>query len=594
MQNLAQLPSRKQYSIFLLLCCALIALIAISGVINGSFGHIGRDSDDGMRLVQIRDFLGGQNWFDSIQYRMGSVSGTEMHWSRLIDLPIIILIKFFDIFLPYAQAEALAISVWPPITSIFVMIGMFAGGRHLGGPKAAWFAAFVTAVFVVLNFRFQPGAIDHHNIQIGLLCISIGYALDPETRVKSFVICAFTLALSFMIGIEVYIFSAVICLFIAVLWAVKGAECQKAIIAFGLTLAITTLIGFFALIARQQYQTIQCDAFSFPAMIGLALGGAGLAINAAFLSQKSFQFRVAALILLGVISALILLRIAPECTSNPLSVLPADVKLLWLDQIKEARTIFTADDAWYFLVPKLIGGAIVSLIIVGLKIKNREKVLQFGLLAVLLLVAIFMTIYQIRFFPFAQFFAVFGFSVWIADLLLLKDSNGNRSVAYLGALGLALPFVWALPDVFFGPPIPDETNAPQDCYSDVAMDYLKTLPTGRISATENGGYRILSETDHSALTGNYHRNIHGISQTIKIFTGSADDAKAVLEKEKIDYLYFCSVTQESNVLRDHNPNGLMADLFKDNIPDYLTLLQSLQDQTVKIYAFTPNRTDRAE
>ena len=43
------------------------------------------DTDDVVRLQQIRDWLGGQAFGDLAQHRLG-LGGVEMHWSRLPDL----------------------------------------------------------------------------------------------------------------------------------------------------------------------------------------------------------------------------------------------------------------------------------------------------------------------------------------------------------------------------------------------------------------------------------------------------------------------------------------------------------------------------
>ena len=45
------------------------------------------DTDDAMRLTEVRDFLAGQNWFDLVQHRLNTPYGGLIHWSRLIDLP---------------------------------------------------------------------------------------------------------------------------------------------------------------------------------------------------------------------------------------------------------------------------------------------------------------------------------------------------------------------------------------------------------------------------------------------------------------------------------------------------------------------------
>ena len=56
------------------------------------------------------------------------------------------------------------------------------------------------------------------------------------------------------------------------------------------------------------------------------------------------------------------------------------------------------------------------------------------------------------------------------------------------------------------------------CYSADVMDALNTLSVGLVAATSNGGAPILQFTPHRALSGNYHRNIAGISAQIKIAT----------------------------------------------------------------------------
>jgi len=46
------------------------------------------DTDDNMRIMQVRALLHGQGWFDLRQYRMNPPWGANIHWSRLVDLPI--------------------------------------------------------------------------------------------------------------------------------------------------------------------------------------------------------------------------------------------------------------------------------------------------------------------------------------------------------------------------------------------------------------------------------------------------------------------------------------------------------------------------
>src|SRR5215213_309454 len=46
------------------------------------------DTDDNMRMMQVRALLSGQDWYDLRQYRLDPPGGADIHWSRLVDLPI--------------------------------------------------------------------------------------------------------------------------------------------------------------------------------------------------------------------------------------------------------------------------------------------------------------------------------------------------------------------------------------------------------------------------------------------------------------------------------------------------------------------------
>src|SRR3954452_14790108 len=79
-------PLRMRVSIVpLAIVAALVAgaLIKASAVLDvwrtGSF----IDTDDAMRLVQVRDLLAGQSWFDLTATRLDP-PGTLMHWSRVV------------------------------------------------------------------------------------------------------------------------------------------------------------------------------------------------------------------------------------------------------------------------------------------------------------------------------------------------------------------------------------------------------------------------------------------------------------------------------------------------------------------------------
>ena len=63
------------------------------------------DTDDNMRMMQVRALLAGQDWFDLRQYRLNPPIGANIHWSRLVDLPLAGLILLLRPFVGGAEAE---------------------------------------------------------------------------------------------------------------------------------------------------------------------------------------------------------------------------------------------------------------------------------------------------------------------------------------------------------------------------------------------------------------------------------------------------------------------------------------------------------
>ena len=61
----------------------LVLLASASRLIEWRFP----DPDDILRLVQVRDLLAGQGWFDLDQHRIDPLRNVPMHWSRLAGCP---------------------------------------------------------------------------------------------------------------------------------------------------------------------------------------------------------------------------------------------------------------------------------------------------------------------------------------------------------------------------------------------------------------------------------------------------------------------------------------------------------------------------
>ncbi|HLP70658.1 MAG TPA: hypothetical protein VK181_24390, partial [Rhizobium sp.] len=188
---------------FSLLFYAVVTVSALAFLnLPGAQDYVGTDNDDVMRLVVVRDLLAGQGWFDNMQHRLGLEAGTSMHWSRLIDLPIAVLITFFRAVLPETAAEAAALLVWPLSLTVPLLATMGLAGRRIGGPQVMQIAFAMTTILVVTSNRFLPGAIDHHNVQFVLVAAMAAMLVDADFKPWSFAVAGAAAALAIAIGAE--------------------------------------------------------------------------------------------------------------------------------------------------------------------------------------------------------------------------------------------------------------------------------------------------------------------------------------------------------------------------------------------------------
>lgn len=581
---------------------AIIAAIIIRSILLGRFGQIGIDGDDVMRLVQIRDYLGGQSWFNTDQLRLGAAGGTDMHWSRLVDLPIIILAKVFGIFMGSEAALTLAISIWPPITAGLFIYAIAKAAKYYNASAengfdktALTFTLILLAFFTVQFFRFEPGAIDHHNVQMGLVALAMAGGLDPQSRFRTHFIAGLAAALSVAIGTEVYIFAGAICAYMALNWLIRGKAAARATQGFGLGFALALILAFFTTISPSEYLIVKCDSLSLIVLSAGTTGGIGLALAAKFVSGKDLKKRLMGCIAIGMACAVIFALQGPQCMSNPLSELPEDVTWLWLNEVQEARPLWDIDSDWLAVIPLTLGPALLGLYALGRQLKADGKWSSRWLILFLLVSATALSIYQIRFNIFSYVFALVPLAAWTSGIYKsgkakADQTDSGSNVAYIGALALSVPLVWLLPAAIAQSRTPSGENMRDAaaaqvgaCYSDAVMAGINTLPKGTIASTSNGGAEILFKTSHRALSGNYHRNIKGISAQIHLATSSPEKAYEIMKSSSVDYVHFCHPSPETHNLVKENNDGLYARLLRGDVPTYLTPALTLEDGVVTIY-----------
>lgn len=572
---------------------APVVLILVARFLRAT-DYVGRDNDDAMRLVQVRDLLNGQGWFDLVQLRLGLEGGTQMHWSRLIDLPIAGLISVFRPVFGADRSEVLALAAWPIFLAFPLLLAMGLAGRRIGGTQAMHFCLGLSAIFVITSNRFMGGAIDHHNVQLVLAAVMAAMLADLPARARSYVVGGTAAALAIAIGAETTPLVAIVCAIVAVQWAVLGRDIARATIAFGLSLAVSLSAVFFLTVPPHLYRVATCDNLSI-AFYALALvGGSMLVASAAFVSGRGKAVRFTALALSAGLVLAVALIVAPQCLGNPLAGLDPLLTELWLDHVTEAQSFSSVlarqpenIGAFYFC------GAFASLVCIW-RIWQGNRVRLHLILIALVASNLAIAMVQVRAMAFSNLLAILPLSLLLVDLRAWSQGGtrgASASLGYVLALIVSVPAVWATGGALAGNGIEGVTATPasnaESCLTPAVLADIAGLSPSTIVGPSDIGASILRHTNQRVLAAPYHRNADGMLMELKLGLASPSAAKALLSGLRDPVLAFCANDIQTGMIVKREPQGFYGRLAAGHVPEFMMPLPVSAGSSIRLYAFKP-------
>jgi hypothetical protein len=580
---------------------AFVTLIVVTATMHFAsyVDYVGADNDDVMRLVEVRDLLAGQGWFDLMQYRLGLDGGTLMHWSRLIDLPIANLILLFSFFMSPVMAEASALFVWPLLTTLPIFYALGIGGGVLAGGQGRLMALVLAFLFVLGINRFQPGSIDHHNVQLGLIATIAVCLILPGRPPLAHAIAGVAAALAIAIGVETTPHVLVAALIVAVQWLWLGNRMNAAAAAFSLAMAAALTAVFFLTVPPARYGMVACDALSTGFYSLGVLGAGSFFLAVATVSGRGFASRLAGLGLAGAATLGGALVIAPQCLGNPLGNLDPLLVSMWLDSVIEAQPVWSqlAEEPWtgagFYLVP------VLAMALCMWRIRERRNIHAYGVLLALLAVSWTIALVQVRGAVFGNLLSAIPMAALVADMRIRANAdpaNLRKGLAFAGSALAAVPFVWALSGVLLSMAVDKVAGEevaglfPEEqivCTDSAAMQALAREPAGVVAGPSNLGAHILRFTPHRVLAAPYHRNQGGMLTELHAAMATPKDAVKFLRGAGVTVIAFCKSDPQIGTIAKVAPGGLYAELGRGNVPAWLEPVPGTQDQPVQLFRVRP-------
>ena len=572
---------------------ALSYLLFFAWLIYSRWGNIQgfvlTDTDDNMRISQVRAWLNdGQGWYDLRQYKLNWPDGANIHWSRLVDLPLAGLILFGRLFLSGPQAEMFAIAAAPIVPLGVLMAALALTVRRLVH-SSAWPLALICLFFAGSTMaQFVPTRIDHHGWQLALLGIGMTGIADPR-RARGGATLGIASALSMAIGLEAMIYIVLAGVGMVLRWVVNREE-RRCLAAYAVSLSGGTTLGFL-LFASEANRLAVCDALS-PVWLSDALLGGALLLALAWWSPGSWKMRLGATAAAGAVVAGFHAFAWPNCLQR-LEGVSDEVYELWLSHVREARPFYrhpwkTAVTIIALPVAGLIGWGVLGWI----SRNDPAKLARVLSAAALALAATALLFWQTRTGPAAQMLAIPGavalvviLAPWLYNSRFMLVRTLGTTALVLLALGGLVPL---LLDHFAPDPVRNDrqkaiAQANSSCPSLKAMRPIAKLPASTVFTFGDLSPRLITVTHHRAIMGPYHRNGQQIVDTMKFFRGTSEEARLLADKYRAEYVLTCPMMSQATVFTAEAPKGFYVQLEQGKVPTWLEPVALPEDSPLKLW-----------
>jgi hypothetical protein len=557
----------RQWRRWLLLSWVILAAF----MINYRWGAIQifalGDTDDNMRIMQVRALLGGQGWYDLAQHRL---AGSNIHWSRLVDLPITGLKLLFTPFVGGRTAETIAVAAAPLLPMLVAMTALSVAVRRTISPIAYPLAIVLLSFAASAKGMWQPLRIDHHGWQLAMLAWAAASLTDPK-RARGGATLGIATALSLAIGMEMLLYLAAAGAILALMW-VRSADEARRLFAYGVTLAGGCSLAFL-IFASEANRAPVCDALS-PVWLSAMVAAGAVAVALAWASPATRLGRLGAAALAGGLLAAAFAFTWPDCLGRLERSTP-ELDRLWLSKVREAMPVWRHGAQIAIQTVTLPAAGLIGYgAMLWRHRRDPERLIPWAAIGLLAAIGAGLLCWQTRAGPAAQLLSIPGATAlgWLIGAWFIAP--GPRWHRIAGAIAfLALCAAVTLFSMWQNPVSNTRRSiniANNRCPTLTALGPIARQPRGMVMTFVDLGPRLITVTPHNAITGPYHRNARQIIDVMLAWRGNAANARATVDRYRADYVLICPNLSESTIYRSEAPDGFYMQLMRGKVPEWMT------------------------
>jgi hypothetical protein len=536
------------------------------------------DTDDALRLTMVRDLVAGRGWFDQRLSRLQPPTGLYMHWSRLVDGAEAVLLKLFASVLPIDRAEMAMRLIWPVLWILPLTVAVLLIARRLGGGRAVFLGMVTAALSLHASGEFQPGRVDHHNIQITCCLLALAAATQRPAAIWG-ALCGLATALGLAVGLEALPFAAMIGVAMGLSWAFRRSP-GRVLVAYGAALGLGAL-GLGALqTPPDRWLLPACDALAVNLAAGLGVTGAGLCLAPALGERWGRLGRLGVLAVVGVLAGAVYVAVEPLCLRGPMAGVDPELKAVWLANVREMTpwlTLLARDPptAINLAAPAVAG--LLGWLWLGRRADMRANPAWLATGA-LLAVSIPMALQASR---------SIQYSLWLAAPVTAAALVDLADAALAGLMVPAVAVLVAVTQVpglaagaaagRAGHPsaparVAQAASAGDRCNDTQAFRPLARLAPGLVLSEIDEGPYILADTPDAALQAPYHRMGWGIREARAALGAQPAKAERRIRALKVAYVLNCPAHAAQSDRQGLAADSLQKALDAGRVPAWLERL----------------------
>jgi asparagine N-glycosylation enzyme membrane subunit Stt3 len=547
-----------------------------------------RVTDGYTRLLRVQQLLSGGGWFETRLTHSNWPWGDPNHWTRPLDVVILLLAAPLAPFLGTKGALIAAGALVSPLFHFLACVAMYWASAPVASREAR-----VLAMPVLLA---QPGALaygtlgraDHHMLLVLLFLLTIGAWLrvgEQPLRRRFVVLAGLFAGLALWISPEGLLTVGFVFAVSGISWLVGREGMARAGLQF--TAVLATVVSVAVMVERPplDWLAVEHDRISVAhltmCLIAAAFWLAAMHAEASGWSQKA---RIALLGAASPVSLVLLGALHPGYFQGPGSHIHPELYALIMPHIEELQPIV----GWS--VPDLartvfqLGGALVGFPLAIMALRHpRSTAARRSLMVLLLLLPamVFAAGYQMRLLGYASVSIALTVVAGL-DWMLFKIgqpapgvlSRVKRVGAVAGILVGPLIVGGLLTSAAKqeGPGVKGASGRTPECRGPAIADVLGSMnmPSGAkrtLAVHVNMGPELAWRSGHRILSGPYHRSDHGMLDLVETLT--TDDAatwRRQIRTREISLILLCP-SRDAHMLGTGGEDSLYHRLLDGRLPD---------------------------